>query len=415
MDLTSVEKHIRSKPYIIYIVVLMGLVAIMDQYLSSIKMTALPYLIEEYNITASEFSWWEALYLIPTFFIFLLNGLNDIIGRKLSILLLVLMMGLSSIAIVTFGSSFHMFMLFYAIVTFTTVSNMWTIPVSEESPAEKRAKMVSFAYVIGLLPLQALLPPIVLDKLGLDWTWMYGVMFLFMIPLLIMWLFMKETKRYEIIKEERKQGIKKRHYFGVGSITKKDIRYIVLSAVIWCCWLITSFLFYMAGYFFMTIHNYTLGEWSMILLATLLATMAGGILGGWAMDRSGRNIVLYGGCIGLTISLSILGFLPRNLLPFFTPIAGFFITFVYSWIIVYIPEIFPTERRGSCMGWTTTTARVSYVIGPVTAAILLQAFPKMDWFWVIAGIIMLIPICVVTIFRPHETAKEELEEIEVLR
>jgi MFS family permease len=67
------------------------------------------------------------------------------------------------------------------------------------------------------------------------------------------------------------------------------------------------------------------------------------------------------------------------------------------------------------MGWTTTTARISYVVGPVTAAILLQVFPKMDWFWVVTGIIMLIPICVVAIFRPHETAKEELEDIEVLR
>lgn len=415
MNKESTEKKIRSRRYIIYLVVLMGLVALMDQYLSMIKMTAVPYIVQEFNVTASEFSWWEALYLIPTFFIFVLNGLNDIIGRKLSILILVLMMGLSSLAMVVFGSSFHIFMLFYAIVTFTTVSNMWTIPISEESSAEKRAKLVSIVYVLGLLPLQAILPPILIDRLGLDWKWMYGVMFLFMIPVLIFWLFMKETKRYEIIKEERKQGIKKGHLFGIGNITRKDLRYITFSAVIWCCWLISSFLFYMAGYFCMDIHGFTLSEWSMILLATLLATMVGGIAGGWAMDRSGRNIVLFGGCIGLTISLSIIGFLPRNLLLIFLPIAGFFVAFVYSWIIVYIPEIFPTERRGSCMGWTTTIARVSYVIGPITAAILLQFFPKMDWFWVVAGLIMLIPLCIVTIFKPHETTQEELEDIEVLR
>jgi MFS family permease len=393
----------------------MGLIAIMDQYLSSIKMTAVPYIIGEFNITASEFSWWEALYLIPTFFIFLLNGLNDIIGRKLSILILVLMMGLSSLAIVLFGNSFHLFMMFYAIVTFTTVSNMWTIPISEESPSEKRAKLVSIVYVVGLLPFQAILPPILIDRLGLDWQWMYGIMFLFMIPVLVIWIFMKETNRYEIIKEERKQGVMKRHFYGIGHINRTDIRYILLSAVIWCCWLITSFLFYMAGYFFMDIHGFSLGEWSMILLVTLIATMIGGIVGGWVMDRLGRNIVLFSGCLGLAISLGILGFLPRNLLPFFTPITGFFISFVYSWVIVYIPEIFPTERRGSCMGWTTTVARVSYVIGPVIAAILLQFFPKMDWFWVGAGMIMLIPLFVVTIFKPHETGKEELEAIEVHR
>ncbi len=139
---------VRSRGYIIYLIIFMGLVALMDQYLSAIvKTTVIPNICEEYfsDITKAEavaqFEWWEALYLIPTFFIFLLNGLNDIIGRKLSILILILLMGFSSLAIVFFTPSFHLFMLFYAIVTFTTVSNMWSIPISEESPSEKRAKL----------------------------------------------------------------------------------------------------------------------------------------------------------------------------------------------------------------------------------------------------------------------------------
>jgi MFS family permease len=157
----------------------MGLVAIMDQYLSSVKMTALPYICGTYNISTADFEWWEGLYLIPTFFIFLLNGLNDIIGRKLSILILILMMGFSSIAIVFYTSTFHLFMFIYAIMTFTTVSNMWSIPISEESTAQKRAKQVALVYVIGLIPLQAIFPPFLINTLGLDWKWMYGVMFIY--------------------------------------------------------------------------------------------------------------------------------------------------------------------------------------------------------------------------------------------
>jgi len=413
MEGSTVKK--RSRRYLIYLVILMGLVALMDQYLSSIKMTAIPYIINEYNITASEFSWWEALYLIPTFFIFLLNGLNDIIGRKLSILILILMMGLSSLAIAVFASGFHLFMFFYAVVIFATVSNMWSIPVVEESPSEKRAKFVSVAYILGLIPLQALLPPFLINTLGLDWRWIYGIMFVYMIPVIILWFFMNETRRYEIIKEERKQGVKKCHIFGLGIIDKKDIKYIVMSASIWCCWLVTSFLFYMAGHYFMDIHNYSLNEWSLVLLVTLIATMIGGLAGGWFMDRMGRGKVLSIGCVGLAVSLSLLGFLPREILPFGAPVAGFFITFVYSWIIVYIPEIFPTEKRGTCMGWTTTTARASYIIGPITVAVLLQSFPKMDWFWIVAGLIMLIPIAIVMLFKPYETKIKELEDIEERR
>jgi MFS family permease len=86
----------RNRSYVVFLVVLMGLVALMDQYLSTVKTTAIPYLTKEYGITAARFQWFEALYLISSFFIFALNGLNDLIGRKRSMLVLILMMGLNS-------------------------------------------------------------------------------------------------------------------------------------------------------------------------------------------------------------------------------------------------------------------------------------------------------------------------------
>jgi len=67
------------------------------------------------------------------------------------------------------------------------------------------------------------------------------------------------------------------------------------------------------------------------------------------------------------------------------------------------------------MGWTTTVARVSYIVGPVIAAILLGAFPAMEWFWLTAGLIMIVPIVVVFLFHPYETKTKELEVIETQR
>jgi MFS family permease len=67
------------------------------------------------------------------------------------------------------------------------------------------------------------------------------------------------------------------------------------------------------------------------------------------------------------------------------------------------------------MGWTTTVARVSYVAGPALAALLLQAFPTMEWFWVVAGAIMVLPVAIILLFHPYETRTRELEEIEVRR
>ena len=412
---TSSGSQPRSRGYLVYLIAVMGLVAVMDQYLSTIRTTAIPYVIEEYGISASQFSWLEALYLVFTFLVFVLNGLNDLIGRKLAILVLILLMGLSSIGVVLFASSLHLFMVFYTLAMFTTVSNMWTIPVSEESPADKRAKYVSIVYVIGLIPLQALLPPFLLNTLGLSWKWMYGVMSVFMIPVLVLWLFMKETQRYAVTREQRRAGIRKKHVLGLGVIDRRDLHYIAISASIWLCWLTYSILYFWAGYYFMTIKGYSLAQWSMVLLVTLIMAMVGGVAGGWLMDRIGRRPALIMGCVGLTLFVALLGFAGGAFLPIVAAISGFFTSFTYTWVVVYVPEVFPTERRGTCMGWTTTVARVSYVAGPALAAILLEAFPTMDWFWVVTGAIMIIPIGIVLLLKPYETREKELEEIELRR
>jgi MFS family permease len=328
-------------------------------------------------------------------------------------------MGIPSLCIVFCTPSLHLFMVFYAITIFATVSNMWTIPISEEAPAEKRAKLVSMVYVVGLLPLQAILPPLIIPHFG--WRWAYGVMFLFMVPVLILWLFMKETERYDVIKEERKLGLKKKHVFGLGVIDRNDVRYILFSAAIWMCWLVVSLLVLWTGHFF-TVYLFpelsesaALTAWSVVLLAFLITMMIGGLAGGWIMDKIGRKTGLLIGCLGLALSLGTMEFAPRMLFASVAVFAGFFLSFSYTWIVVYIPEIFPTERRGTCMGWTTTVARVSYILGPTLAALLLGAFPAMEWFWAAAGLIMIIPIILVLLFHPYETRTKELEVIEKQR
>ena len=403
----------RSRKYIAYLVVMMTIVALMDWYISTIKTTALPYILKEYSLTPAQFSWTESLFLIPTFLVFLLNGLNDIIGRKWSILILMLLMGFSCISIVYFTPSFLIFMTFYAVAMLTTVSNMWAIPIGEEARAANRGKMVALVYTLGMIPLSAILPSLLVDKLGLDWKWMYGVMFIMMLIGIIMWFFMKETMRYKQTQVERKAGTRKEHIFGVGVITKGDIKYIAIGSLMWICWLLDQFLFFWAGYYFMDIKGLTLQQWTNgILLWAMVAMLVGGVVGGWALDKIGRKLTFVIGCLGMAVCLAPIGFLPDSIVRIPIILGGFFIAFSYAWIVVYIPEIFPTERRGSCLGWTTTITRISYVLGPVVAAVLLTLSPKMEWFWVITGAIMIIPAVSLILIKPYETKNKELEEIE---
>jgi MFS family permease len=402
----------RSKGYLVYLIIFMGLVALMDQYLSTIKTTALPYILQEYNITPTQFSNLEGIFFVLTFFIFLLNSLVDRIGRKYSVALLILIMGVSSLGILLFSKTIYWFMILYTLAIFATVSNMWTFPISEESPAQRRAKYVSLVYIIGLIPLQALLPPLLINTLHLNWKWMYGSMSILMLPLLVMWFFMKETHRFEVIQQERKDGTRKNHLFGIGVIDKKDFRYIIFSSAVWLCWLTYQFFYYWLGYYFMTIKGYTLSQWSTVLLVTLILAMAGGYLSGWIMDHLGRKPTLIMGCAGLALVLVLLAFGNGFMLPICTALIGFFTSFTYTWIVVFIPEVFPTERRGACVGWTTTIARISYVIGPFMVGYFLKIFPDMKWFWVIAAGIIMLPIAIVFFFNPSETKVKDLDAIE---
>jgi len=304
-------------------------------------------------------------------------------------------------------------MAFYAVAMLTTVSNMWAIPIGEEAKAANRGKMVALVYTLGMIPLSALLPSILVDKLGLDWRWMYGVMFFMMMIGIILWLFMKETQRYEQVKAERKAGTRKEHIFGVGVITKGDIKYIAIGALMWICWLLDQFLFFWAGHYFMDIKGLTLQQWTYgVLLLAMLATIAGGFVAAWLLDKIGRKVTWVIGCLGMAVSMAPIGFLPDSLVRIAVTLGGFFMGFSYAWIVVYIPEIFPTDRRGSCLGWTTTITRISYVLGPVVAAVLLTLSPNMEWFWVITGAIMIIPAVSIILIKPYETKNKELEEIE---
>jgi len=404
---------LRNKGYLIYLVAFMAIVGMMDWYLSMLEATAKPYILQEFSMTAPQFARWETLYLIPTFFIFLLNGLSDIIGRKYTMLILILLMGLPALAITQFAQGFHSFMILYCLVNFAVVSNLWTIPVSEEAPAASRAKYLSTAYAISMIPLSAILPPLIIPVMG--WRWAYGITIFIALVALAMWPFMKETRRYYQLKEERRLGKKKQHIYGFGVIKRKDIFYIVVSVVIWASWLFVSRAVTWSGYYFMDIQKFSLAEWSIFLGAGGLASIMGAVAAGWFMDKYGRMKSLLFSYAGLILSLSLVSFLPRDLLPITPALALFFLMFNYSWIVVYIPEIFPTEIRGSCLGWTTTISRCTFILAPLAISFLLNAFPDMKLFWVVIAAFLIIPIVFMLFTRPYETKGKELEEIEVKR
>jgi MFS family permease len=276
----------------------------------------------------------------------------------------------------------------------------------EEAPAEKRGLYGGIAFLIGLIPLFAILGTTIAESIG--WRWCYGVMFFYMIALVIMWTKMKEPQRWENAKEERQHEFLKIRT-ALKKLQRKDIQYILISTITYTIWGISFKLgVSWGGYYYMNIVGYSPDEYRAILTIGALLTMVGALLSGILLDKLGRNGTMIIGCGGSVVGFVGLGFTAS---PLFFWMIYLFMPVVLAWIMVYFGEIFPTEVRATCVGVCATSARSAYVIGPLLAFVLLVAFPDMVGFWIVGGLLMLIPI--LSIFmKPYETKGKTLEAIQ---
>ena len=397
----------RSSGYVWYIVIFMGLVGLLDQYLSQVEGPLIPFILEDFGITAVEFAIWQGIYGIIAFLVFFIAWISDAYGRRKGILILMLVLGVPTLLIVLFTEgNFHLFMILYSIIILGTISNLWEIPIAEEAPPKKRGLYGSIAFMIGLIPIFAFVAGPIATSIG--WRWAYGIMFFFMLGLCVMWYFMKEPQRWEIVHKERESKLLKiKEAF--KTLSKQDWRYILMSTVVYSMW---SIAFILAkswgGYYYMNIRGLSEPQFRSILTIAALLTMVGAITSGILMDKLGRNGTLIIGCLG-----SVIGFMGLGLtgLSIFFWAIYLFMPMILGWIMVYFAEIFPTKIRSSAVGISATAVRVTYVVGPLIAAILLLTFPTMEGFWIVGGLFMIVPL-VSLLIKPYETKGKVLEDVQ---
>ena len=140
--------------------------------------------------------------------------------------------------------------------------------------------------------------------------------------------------------------------------------------------------------------------------------MVGAVLSGVLMEKGGRNLTLLVSCIGSAVSFITLGLTasPVAYLGVFL-----FMPMALGWIMVYFAEMFPTEIRSTAVGISATGERVSYVVGPLLAALIFAVFvTSMSPLWILAGIIMIGPLGALFL-RPYETKGKSLEEVQAER
>ena len=378
----------RSRGYMVFLIILMGLVSQMDSWLSLIETKAVPDILAGFALSASEFAFYQGIFGIIVFGVFFIAWFADAFGRKIGMLTLVLVMGVPAILIVFLSSNIYVFLLLYSIIIMGTTSNLWEVPISEEAPAKRRGLNGSIAFLIGVIPLYAIIGSRIIDSYG--WRWGYGAMFIFMLVLIVLLLFMKEPQRWK----------------------KQDAKYIVIATVVYLAWTIS---FKMAttfgGFYFVEVLKYSDSQFNSILTIAGLLLPVSAIISGVLLDKVGRKFVLVVGSVGALICFVGLGL---TAIPVFYQAIYFFMAMVLAWIYVYLAEIFTTEVRSTSIGVCVTGARLGYVFGPLLASLLTSLFPTMNGFWIVGGLLMIAPL--LTLFaKPLETRGKTLEDIEVQR
>jgi len=404
----SEEFEQRSGKYVAYLVVFMGLVGLLDQSLSLIEGPLLPFILEDYGISAPEFAFWQGIYGIITFGVFAIAWVSDAFGRRKGILFLMLVLGIPALLIVfTTEGNFHWFMILYSIIILGTISNIWEIPIAEESPPAKRGLYGSIAFLIGLIPIWAFVGGPIATSLG--WRWAYGIWFFLMLGLCVMWYFMKEPQRWDIEHKKRESKfLKIKEAF--KEMKRTDLIYILMCTIVYSMWTISYILIRTwGGYYYMNVKGWSEPQFRSILTIAALLTMVGAILSGILMDKLGRNGTMIIGCAGSVIGFIGLGISGGATIFFF--MIYIFMPVIIAWIMVYFAEIFPTKIRSTAVGVSATAVRASYVIGPLIAFVLLIAYPDMSGFYIWGGIFMIVPL-ITLLIKPYETKGKVLEAVQ---
>jgi len=397
----------RSRKYMIFLVIFMGLVGNMDNYLSLVESYITTDILIFYGMAKADFAFWQGIFGAISFAVFFIAWFFDAFGRKKGIFLLMAVMAVPTLFIGLFPQIFWLFITFYGIFIMATQSNAWQIPITEESPAKKRGLYGGLTFLIGLIPIYALFGDDIARAFG--WQWAYGAMFFLFLILLIPLYFMKETERWKRSREEDHGGSFLKIKDAIKLLTRKDFIYVAISSIVYTLWTISFKIgTTWGGVFYRDYLGMTEGDFSTILTIGGLLTMVGAGVGGLLLDKLGRIGTLLVGCIGASIGYIFLGITTNKI---FYWMIYLFMPIILAWIMVYFGEIFPTKVRSTAVGITNTAARSSYVTGPLIASGLLVLFPNWIGFWIVPGFIILIPLLSLLI-KPYETKGQSLEEIE---
>lgn len=377
----------RTKKYFLYLLIILILIDIVDQYstnyISSFPSLIIAEFLSEYSETeaTSILAFCTAIATFGMYFVFLNQYFADKIGRKIMLAINSFGLGISAL-LLSLSVNIIMYTIFLFLTYIFFSSDMWLIYINEEAPAEKRASWTNLVLatgVVGPIMMPILRSIFISDTLS-NWRGMTLLPIILGIPLGFVVLFtIKETSKYEQIKTgliEKEQAV-----FMIDNLKaifssprrKEYLMILLMSFTIGLNYaILTLGENYIANY-----STITQASINIIIYSIAISVILGYISTGILADKIGRKPLIYFHSV-LTPIAVILTYIGVNMSSLPIVAIGFALTYVGFWGVTVIlrlltVEILPTDKRGTGSGMRALIGAIGSTLGLLITGVMVLA------------------------------------------
>jgi len=409
MNEKNKRNFLRSKTYLIYLIIILMFVEILDTYTTNFPNVIPSKIIEEFLSGFSEdagaaiFSICIAIASIGMYFVFFNQLLADKFGRKILLATTVLGMGVFSLLTIFSTSIFDYTVYLFLLYLFFS-SDIWVIYINEESPADKRGRLTNLVLIGGVTG-SILLPvfrSIFISNTSSNWRGMPLFSAILGIPLSIIIFFtLKETSKYEEYKIEEvsfQTNILKNNLKTIFSSERKKqfIALMIITILVGFNYIFVS----LGEEYINRSENLTEGDINIIVLVMSFAVILGYLFTGVFADKVGRKPLFYLYSILFIISIFtvIIGSRLENLA--IVPVAiGAALANVSYWgigvaIRLVVVEIVPTDVRGTGSGLKSLLSAFGITLGLILNGIITFFF-SLEISFIILSLLLLINLPII--------------------
>ena len=384
---------LRSPGYFKYMMFILILVLILDNYTQFYSAVILSKVVEEFlgnypqNVANSIFFFSLAVASLGSYIVFFVWYSSDRVGRKFLLVLSVFGMVFASLGIL-FSRNIVEYTIFRLVLAIFVGSDIWLIYINEESPPEKKAFWTNIALIGGMIGilLMAVFRSIYITETSPVGAWRGMTYFSIIlgIPLGILVVFtIKETSKYQEMKENRPTRGER------ANLLKKNLKTIFSSdrRMAFITVLILNFIWSLNGIYYSLAELYMAqspylkeGDINIVVYILVPSIMGGFLTTGILADKIGRKPLLYFYVVlffvGATIFL--IGAATPGIALILVCIGQCLINIAYwgTWVLLSIItiELVPTDARGTGIGLKSVMGTLAGTIGLLVMGIITYFF-----------------------------------------